>query len=180
MKKPTTVDEYISAFPEDVQGILAKVRTAVRKAAPGAEETIGYGMPTYKLNGKNLVHFAAFKNHIGFYPTPTGIEAFKRELAKYEGAKGSVQFPLDERVPLGLIARIVEFRAGENEEKFGSGLPKTSAPAARALAGAGVRTLKDLAKRTEKEILGLHGVGPSAMPRLRAALKAKGLSFRKP
>lgn len=89
-----TIDEYIKTFPEDVQSILENMRQAIRRAAPEAVEAISYQMPTFKLNG-NLVHFAAFKNHIGFYPTHSGIEAFKKELSPYKGAKGSVQFPID-------------------------------------------------------------------------------------
>jgi uncharacterized protein YdhG (YjbR/CyaY superfamily) len=113
---PTTIDEYIAGFPPDVQEILQKIRAIIRKAAPGAEETIKYQMPTFVLHG-NLVHFAAFKNHIGFYPVPTGIEAFKRELSAYEGGKGSVQFPLDQPIPYGLIGKIVKFRVKENLAK---------------------------------------------------------------
>jgi uncharacterized protein YdhG (YjbR/CyaY superfamily) len=112
----TTIDEYIAIFPKDVQKLLKQVRETIRKAAPKAEEKISYAMPTFALNG-NLVHFAAFKNHIGFYPAPQGIEEFKKELAKYEGAKGSVQFPLDQPLPLGLIAKIVKYRVLMNQEK---------------------------------------------------------------
>jgi uncharacterized protein YdhG (YjbR/CyaY superfamily) len=111
-----TIDEYINTFPEDVRTILNEFRPTIREAAPQAEETINYQMPTFILNG-NLVHFAAFKNNIGFYPTPTGIEAFKQELAPYKGAKGSVQFPIDQPLPLSLIRRIVEFRVKENAER---------------------------------------------------------------
>jgi len=106
---PKDIDEYIAGFPKGVQEILEKVRMTVRKAAPDAEEAIKYRMPTFTLNG-NLVHFAAFKNHIGFYPAPTGIEAFKDELSAYKGGKGSVQFPLDQPIPFDLIRRIVEYR----------------------------------------------------------------------
>jgi uncharacterized protein YdhG (YjbR/CyaY superfamily) len=113
---PTTIDEYIAGFPPDVQEILQKIRATIRKAAPQAEEAIKYQMPTFVLHG-NLVHFAAFKNHIGFYPVPTGIEAFKKELAAYEGGKGSVQFPLDQPIPHGLISKIVKFRVKENLAK---------------------------------------------------------------
>jgi uncharacterized protein YdhG (YjbR/CyaY superfamily) len=115
-KQFKTIDEYISMFPDEVQTILNQVRQTIRGAAPEAEETINYQMPTFTLNG-NLVHFAAFKTHIGFYPTPTGIEAFKEELAPYKGAKGSVQFPIDQPVPLSLIRRIVEYRVKENLER---------------------------------------------------------------
>lgn len=108
-----TIDEYISTFPADVQSILNRLRQTIKETAPEAEETINYQMPTFTLNG-NLVHFAAFKDHIGFYPTPSGIEAFKRELAPYKGAKGSVQFPIDQPLPLPLIRKMVEFRVKEN------------------------------------------------------------------
>jgi uncharacterized protein YdhG (YjbR/CyaY superfamily) len=113
---PRTIDEYIAGFPPEVQAILEKVRTTIRKAAPRAEETISYQIPTFTLKG-NLVHFAAFKKHIGFYPTPTGIEKFKDELSVYEGAKGSVKFPLDNPIPFGLIGKIVRFRVKENLER---------------------------------------------------------------
>lgn len=112
----TTIDEYIKEFPKEIQTVLKQMRATISKAAPRAEEAISYAIPTFKLNG-NLVHFAAFKHHIGFYPGPSGIEAFKKELAKYEGAKGSVQFPLDQPLPLALISKVVKFRVGENEAK---------------------------------------------------------------
>ena len=108
-----TIDEYISTFPEDVQRILNELRQTIKEAAPEAQETINYQIPTFTLNG-NLVHFAAFEKHIGFYPTPSGMEAFKQELSRYKGAKGSVQFPIDEPLPLPLIRRIVEYRVKEN------------------------------------------------------------------
>ena len=110
------IDGFIAGFPVDVQKVLKKVRATIKKAAPKAEETINYGIPTFTLNG-NLVHFSAFKNHIGFYPTPSGIEKFKKELSVYEGAKGSVKFPLDQPIPYGLIAKIVIFRVEENSQK---------------------------------------------------------------
>ena len=113
---PTTIDEYIAGFPPDVQAILQKIRATIHKAAPQAEETISYQMPTFVLHG-NLVHFAAFKHHIGFYPVPTGIEAFKKELSAYPSGKGSVQFPLDQPIPYGLISKIVKFRVKENLAK---------------------------------------------------------------
>ncbi|MBN1560479.1 DUF1801 domain-containing protein [candidate division KSB1 bacterium] len=107
------IDEYINSFPADVREILARLRQTIRQAAPEADETISYQMPTYKLNG-NLVHFAAYANHIGFYPTPSAIEEFKEDLSRYEGAKGSIRFPIDEPLPLDLISRIVKFRVAEN------------------------------------------------------------------
>ena len=111
-----TMDEYIDSFPEDVQRILNELRQSIKEAAPQAEETINYQIPTFALNG-NLVHFAAFEHHIGFYPTPSGMEAFKKELSQYKGAKGSVQFPIDQPMPLSLIRRIVEYRVKENVER---------------------------------------------------------------
>ena len=110
------IDEYIAQFPEDVQKILQKVRKTIQKVAPDAQEKINYGIPTFTLNG-NLVHFAGFKSHIGFYPTPSGIEKFKKELSKYEGAKGSVKFPLDQPIPFDLIKKITEFRVQEQSAK---------------------------------------------------------------
>lgn len=115
-----TIDAYIATFPKDIQKLLKKMRTTIRKAAPDAEETISYAIPTFKLNG-NLVHFAAFKNHIGFYPAPRGIEAFEKELSAYKGAKGSVQLPLDQPLPLDLISRIVRYRVKQNLEKARTG-----------------------------------------------------------
>jgi uncharacterized protein YdhG (YjbR/CyaY superfamily) len=111
-----TIDEYIKTFPENVQSILEQMRQTIRKAAPEAVEAISYQIPTFKLNG-NLVHFAAFKNHIGFYPTPSGIKAFKKELSPYKGAKGSVQFPIDKPIPYDLVKTIVLFRVRENLNK---------------------------------------------------------------
>jgi uncharacterized protein YdhG (YjbR/CyaY superfamily) len=109
---PKNIDEYISTFPENTQATLQKLRQIIHKAAPDAEEVISYQMPTFRLQG-NLVHFAAYKNHIGFYPTPSGIEAFKEELSGYEQSKGAVRFPPD-KVPFNLISRIVKFRVKEN------------------------------------------------------------------
>jgi len=110
------IDDYIAGFPLDVQKILQKVRATIKRAAPQADETISYQMPTFKLEG-NLVHFAAFKNHIGLYPTPSGTERFRKELSSYETGKGSIRFPLDKPIPYDLIAKIVKFRVRENLEK---------------------------------------------------------------
>lgn len=111
-----TVDDYIAQFPPELQVILQELRQVIREEAPEAGEKISYAMPTFVLNG-NLVHFAAFKHHIGFYPAPSGIEAFKAELSRYKGAKGSVQFPIDQPLPYDLIRRIVRFRVEENRNK---------------------------------------------------------------
>jgi uncharacterized protein YdhG (YjbR/CyaY superfamily) len=114
---PKNIDEYIAGFPADVQRILQEIRSIIRTAVPDAEEAMKYRMPTFVLNG-NLVHFAAFDKHIGFYPTPSGIEAFKDELSAYHNAKGSVQFPLDKPVPFSLIRKIVKFRVKETRDKL--------------------------------------------------------------
>jgi len=110
--QPQTIDNYIARFPADVQAILQKIRQTIHEAAPEATEAISYQMPTFKLHG-NLVHFGGFKNHIGFYPVPSGMEAFKDELSAYPQGKGSVQFPLNQPIPYDLIRRIVKYRVGE-------------------------------------------------------------------
>lgn len=115
-KLPANIDEYIASFPKAIQQLLQQVRNTIQKAAPDAKEAIKYAMPTFTLNG-NLVHFAAFTNHIGFYPAPTGMDAFKKELSVYKTGKGSVQFPLDQPMPLALITKIVKLRVKEDEEK---------------------------------------------------------------
>src|SRR4030067_3387220 len=109
----STMDEYIRSFPQDVQAILEKLRQTIKKAAPDAEEAISYQMPVFKLHG-NLVYFAAFKDHIGFFPTSSGVAAFKKELSSYKTSKGTVRFPIDKPLPLALIGRIVKFRAQEH------------------------------------------------------------------
>jgi uncharacterized protein YdhG (YjbR/CyaY superfamily) len=114
--QPTTIDEYIAGFPPEVQAILENIRAIIRECVPEAQEAIRYQMPTFILHG-NLVHFAAFQKHIGFYPVPSGIEKFREELAAYKGGKGSVQFPLDQPIPYDLIRRIVAFRVTENRAK---------------------------------------------------------------
>jgi uncharacterized protein YdhG (YjbR/CyaY superfamily) len=114
---PKTIDNYIAGFPKDVQEILEKIRLTIRKAAPDAEETISYQIPTFTLKGKYLVYFAAYKKHIGLYPAPRGSEKFKQELSGYEGGKGTVRFPFDKPIPFDLISRIVKFRVKENLER---------------------------------------------------------------
>lgn len=112
-----TVDEYIASFPIETQKILTKVRSVIKKNAIAATEGISYGMPSYKLNGKPLVYFGGYKNHIGFYATPSGHSSFEKELSLYKQGKGSVQFPLSQAIPYDLIARIVAFRVNENNTK---------------------------------------------------------------
>jgi uncharacterized protein YdhG (YjbR/CyaY superfamily) len=123
-EKPETIDAYIAGFPRDVQKILQQVRDTILEIVPEAEETISYGIPAFNLNKTYLVYFAGFKNHIGFYPTPVGMEAFKKDLAGYKTGRGSVQFPLDKPMPLALIRKIVRYRLKENIEKAGN-KPKT-------------------------------------------------------
>jgi uncharacterized protein YdhG (YjbR/CyaY superfamily) len=114
--RPENIDEYIAAFPKDTQKVLEKLRAVIKKAAPGATETISYQIPTFRL-GINLVHFAGWKNHIGFYPGAAGIEIFKDDLASYEVTKGTVKFPIGQPLPVELITRIVKFRVKQNLEK---------------------------------------------------------------
>jgi len=130
-KQIKTIDEYISMFPDNIQNILEGLRQTIRESAPEAEEAISYQMPTFKLNG-NLVYFAAFNNHIGFFPTSSGKEAFKKELSRYKGGRGTIQFPIDEPIPLDLVRKIVKYRVKENLSKKGS--------KARSLAQPGRRT----------------------------------------
>ncbi|MFN0276633.1 MAG: iron chaperone [Chitinophagales bacterium] len=111
--KPETIDAYISGFPEPLQKLMQQLRATIKKAAPGAEEKISYAIPTFYLEG-NLVHFAASKNHIGFYPAPSGLKAFAKEVAKFKNSKGAVQFPFDKPLPLSLITKIVKYRVKEN------------------------------------------------------------------
>jgi len=121
----TTIDEYIAAFPAEIQAALQAVRSVIHETAPEAQEAMAYGIPTFKLNG-NLVHFGGFKKHIGFYPAPSGIEKFKEELAAYPGSKGAIQFPLDRPIPFDLIRRVVRFRMQENLSKAQAGKSKKS------------------------------------------------------
>ena len=115
-KSYTTIDEYIALFPPEVQVKLEEIRTAIREVVPSAIEKISYQMPTFFLEG-NLVHFAAFKHHIGLFPTPSGIEQFAPELAPYKTSKGTIQFPLDQPIPIDLVRRITAFRVAENLAK---------------------------------------------------------------
>lgn len=115
--KPSSIDEFISNYPSDIQLLLEKIRLTIQEAAPGVQEKINYGIPTFVLNG-NLVHFAPYKNHIGFYPSPSGIQAFQKELSHYKSSKGAIQFPIDNPLPLKLISKIVKFRVKENESKI--------------------------------------------------------------
>ncbi len=113
----SAIDEYIAPFPEPVRGLLEQIRAAIRAEAPDAVETLSYAIPTFDLDGKHLVHFAGYANHVGFYPTSGGIKAFKDELKAYRSGKGSVQFPKDKPLPLDLVRRVVRFRLKESRKK---------------------------------------------------------------
>jgi uncharacterized protein YdhG (YjbR/CyaY superfamily) len=117
-KTPRNIDEYIKKYPEEIQKILQNIRATVRKSAPNAEETICYQIPTFKME-KNLVHFAAFTKHIGFFPTSSGVTRFKKELKAFKTSKGTIQFPLDKPIPYGLISKITKFRVNETIQKRG-------------------------------------------------------------
>jgi len=116
MKEYVDINNYITEFPEEIRVILEQIRNTIHQAAPEAKEAIKYGMPTFVLNG-NLVHFAAFKNHIGFYPAPSGIDTFIKELAVYRTGKGTIQFPIGKPIPFDLITKVVKFRVEENLKK---------------------------------------------------------------
>ena len=173
------VDEYISTFPNETAKLLQQLRVTISKAAPKAEETISYGMPAFRYKGKVIIYFAGFKNHIGVYAAPSGHAAFQKELSVYKQGKGSVQFPIDQPMPLHLIARIVRFRVQQQDEPVSDFTVGLSAPARRALQNNGIKTLQQLSKYTEAEILQLHGIGKTAIPILQKALEEKGLNFAK-
>ncbi len=206
----TNMHEYIATFPVETQLLLEKIRNCIKKAAPNAIESINYGIPTFVLKG-NLVHFAAYKKHIGFYPGAGGIASFKQEISKYKNAKGSVQFPIDQPLPLDLVTKITKFRVIQNLEKDKLKNTKTcrkghqfykssdcpscpicekernkqseffvdlGAPAKRALESKGITSVKQLSEFTESEILSLHGMGKSSLPKLNKALLDAGLSFK--
>ncbi|MBL7871815.1 MAG: hypothetical protein JNM78_09410 [Cyclobacteriaceae bacterium] len=113
-----TIAEYIALFPKDIQAILKEVKLTIAKAAIGGVETINYAIPTIKLNGKNLVHFAAYKSHIGFYPGSKAVEVFATQLTKYKTAKGSIQFPIERKLPFSLITKIVKYRVEAENKKL--------------------------------------------------------------
>jgi uncharacterized protein YdhG (YjbR/CyaY superfamily) len=181
MKKHESIAEYILEFPENIQAKLLEMKAIISKAVPNAQEVISYNMPAFKQHGV-LVYFAGYKNHIGFYPTGSGIAAFANEINEYKSSKGAIQFPLSEPLPAKLITKIVRFRQQQDQEKQDLLKPKfisaLSAPAQRALANAGIKTLKQLAKWNESDLLELHGLGPSAMPKIYEALAKEGLQLK--
>jgi uncharacterized protein YdhG (YjbR/CyaY superfamily) len=202
MQSYNTIDQYIADFPSPIQKILTSIRSTIHKTVPKAEEAIKYGIPTFVLGG-NLIHFAAFKHHIGIYPGPVGVAAFEKELSRYQTSKGAIQLPLDEPIPLNLIKKIVEFRVQQTElkaklksakpkkatsktavpkkanEPVQELLPSIPAPARRALANEGISNLKQLSRYSANQLLELHGMGPGSIPKIEEALKAEGLNLKK-
>lgn len=212
-KSPSTkspIDDYIGRQPAEIQPALKNMRAIIKNAAPNAKEVISYQLPAFKINTV-LVYFAGFKNHVGFYPTPSVISHFEKQLSNYKHAKGSVQFPLNKALPEQLIKRMVKFRLKKDNEylkakslrycRNGHTYYKSSecpvcpvceknrkpvaefmqtfaAPARRALENAGVTNLTQLAQFSEKELLSLHGMGPSSIPKLKLLLKRNGLSLK--
>lgn len=194
MRTFTDVDAYIAAQPEALRDRLEALRKIIRAAAPDAEECISYGMPAFKYFGP-LVYFGAFKNHIGFFPTGSGVQQFVNELDGFIHSKGTIQLLHSQPIPDALIRKITRFRVQENEAKAAlkkkkispqahpkeaASLPieGISAPARRALDAAGIKSLKGLARYTEAQLLDLHGLGPSAIPRIRKALEEAGLRLK--
>jgi uncharacterized protein YdhG (YjbR/CyaY superfamily) len=186
---PQDVAQYIAAFPAAARNMMQQLRRIIRRTAADAEESISYGMPAYKLKGRPLVYFAGYGQHVGFYPTPSGINAFLEDMAAYKYSKGAVQFPLDQPLPETLVEQITAFRVQEVLEKAGSKktaqgrttsnfAAQLSVPAQRALATAGIKTLKQLSKYSAKELMALHGFGAASLPKLQAALSAEGLSLK--
>ena len=188
-----TVDEYIASFPPEVQAILEELRAAIKASVPDVEERISYQIPSYFRNG-DLIHFAAYKKHIGMYPAPDGPQPFVQELLKFKSERATLRFPIDKPLPLDLITELIKFRYAENlalaeakarKKKPAAGKPqspndlpvKLSQPAQRALAAAGIQSLEQVSRFSEKEISKLHGIGPNALALLHQALEEKGLSF---
>lgn len=205
------VKQYISSFPKEVQTALEQVRAAIRNVVPEAEESISYAMPTITWKQQPVLYFAGFKHHIGCYPAPVAVKAFQKDLAAYATGKGSVQFPVDEPMPVVLIQRMAthrlqtikknlrtpSLRTCKRGHRFYKSsncptcpkcarerlahddfMPQLSAPARRALAGAGIRSLKALSRMSQKEVLALHGIGKAALPILVAALSGAGMTFK--
>lgn len=171
------IDQYIQTFPADIQKILQKIHKVIHKAAPEATECISYQMPTFQLHG-NLVHFAAYKNHIGLYPTPSGITRFEKRIAKYKYAKGSLRFPLNEPIPYDLITDVVKFRVKENTEKAASRKSKKPGKATTSASGNEVAAfLKKLNHPLSKEIESLRKLIKSADKTLTEHIKWNAPSF---
>jgi len=175
MRTFRSIDEYTGNYPPSTRRMLDQMRRTIHVSAPAAEGAICYGLPTFKLKG-NLVHFAGYRNHIGFHPGSAAITAFKKQLSAYKTSKGTVQFSLDKSLPLALVRKIVRFRVAATipPDPF----ERLAVPARRALSRAGVISVKQLSNVTERYVAGLHGLGPNAMRTLRAMLRANDLRFR--
>ncbi len=171
------IDGHIARWPKQTQALLRALRALIRSAAPDAVEGISYGIPTFDFHG-HLIHFAGYPQHVGLYPGPKAIVAFRRALAPYHPSRGAIRLPLGRPLPRALITRLVAFCVQENLRRAGRLFPKMPAPARRALDAAGIRTLKDLSKWTETRLLALHGMGTASLPSLRKALKEQGLQFK--
>jgi uncharacterized protein YdhG (YjbR/CyaY superfamily) len=180
------VDHYLSTFPPQVQLLLEQIRATIRQQVPGAQEKMSYGIAAFFMDGQPVLYYAGFKKHVSVYPVPREHEDFKAELAAYQGGRGTAQFPLDQPLPLDLIARLAQFWLRENQEK----LPKKRqqqqgafaalpAPARRALEARGITHPQQLAELTEPELLALHGMGKVALAKLREILSAHHLDFKK-
>ncbi len=195
-KPMKTHAQYIDQFPLPVRTRLKELHALVRKLAPLAEEKISYGIAGFFWNGP-LVYIAGFKNHVSFFPTSSGVAAFRNELKKYKTSRGTIQFPLDQPIPRGLVSKIVRFRMKELRDArtgrrlcdpdavksfdysgLGSEFQKLAKPAQRALVNVGILTVASLARKTEAEVRSLHGMGPSAVSLLKRILKAKGQKLR--
>ncbi len=193
---PKTHAEYISQFPLPVRTRLKELRALIRKLAPQVKEKISYGIAAFEWNGP-LVYIAGFKNHVSFFPTSSGVSAFQSQLKGYKTSRGTIQFPLDQPLPLRLITQIVRYRMKELRHlRTGRGLCDADAvkkfdtagleevfsvlakPAQRALVNAGVLTVKALSKKSEAEVRAFHGMGPKALLELRRILKTQGRKFR--
>jgi uncharacterized protein YdhG (YjbR/CyaY superfamily) len=178
------VDAYIESFPRPVQMALGRMRRAVLHAVPDADQVIAYDIPTFKLAGRNIVHIAAWTEHVGLYPAPSGIDAFAERTAPYRSGKGTLRFSLTEPLPLDLVTDITAFRVSEELGR----LPATKRPirnvpgkpAQQALDAAGIATLGQLAKLAERDVAALHGMGPKAVSYLREELHCNGLGFKPP
>jgi len=196
MSKPKTHAEYIASFPLPIRRKLKEMRALIREEAPDALESISYGVAAFSVDGP-LVYIAGFRNHVSFFPTSSGIRAFRKELSPYKTSAGTVQFALDEPLPLELLRKMVRFRLREGRDRksgrstcdkrkvaefdysnLAPELQVLSKPAQRALVNAGLLTLARIARKTEREVLALHGIGPSSIPVLKRLLAARSLSFK--
>lgn len=177
MRLSKTISDHIAGCAPPTRRMLQQLRRTIRATVPEATETVRYGIPTFQVHGKNLVHFAGYEHHIGFYPGSRPIEAFRSELKGYKTSRGTVQFPLDRPLPLQLVKKMVRYAMDRliTPNPFAS----LAAPAQRALTNARITSTQMLARRTEAEVAALHGLGPNALKSLRALLRTDGRTFRR-